>query len=278
MTDPDLKKSVMDANIAFHTATAATYETEQPHYLPENRALVSSRIADLAQKAGNETLVDLGCGAGFVLDLAVPFFQRLYGVDITPAMLSRVDLSSGKIVLHQASTESVPLNDQTANVITANSYLHHLYEIRPTISEAYRLLKPGGVFYSEEDPNVDYWDALKGLEPSAKEAYSGIVKRELTAVLDTHTMIEQDKGIDPKIVQMAEYQKMMVGGMREKELNTMLHEVGFSKVNIEYYWYMGQGIVMHQTDLHAPDIEAYLQMVLPFSKHLFKYLRIMAWK
>ena len=70
--------------------------------------------------------------------------------------MSRVDLSSGKVKLLEANTESVPLRDGTANVITANSFLHHLYDIQQTIAEAYRLLKPGGVFYSEEDPNLAF--------------------------------------------------------------------------------------------------------------------------
>ena len=270
------KQSVMEANITFHTASASTYEIEQPHYLPENKEQVSQRLFKLAETAGNEVLVDFGCGAGFVLHLALPLFQNLYGIDITPAMLAMVDLSSGRIQLHEASTESVPLQDQIANVVTANSYLHHLYEIEPTIREAYRLLKPGGVFYSEEDPNADYWDALKKLEGSSP--FSDIVKRELGAVRDTHTMIEAEKGIDQEVVRKAEYQKMVLGGMRETDLRSMLQGAGFSKIDIQYYWYMGQGIVMHQMNLNASDIDRYLQAVLPFSKHLYKYLRILAWK
>ena len=278
MADSDLKKAVMEANIAYHTATADAYKTEQPHYLLENRALVSSRLEYLAKKAGNEALADFGCGAGFVLDLALPFFERLYGIDITPAMLSQIDLSSGKITLYESSTESVPLHDKTVNVVTANSYLHHLFEVGPTIREAYRVLKPGGVFYSEEDPNADYWDALHAFDTSSIADCSNILKREFSAVRDVHAMIEEDKGIDREMVRMAEYQKMVIGGMQVQELKKMLEESGFSKVEIEYYWYMGQGMVMHQTDLRSPDIESYLQMILPLSKHLFKYLRIVAWK
>lgn len=277
-----LKNAVVDANVAFHTALAETYDNEQPHFRPENKAMVSVRLAKLAKLAGNEVLIDFGCGTGFVIGLALPYFQKVIGVDITPAMMSKVDVSSGKVELIETNTESVPLANNTANVITANSFLHHLWDIRPTVAEASRLLKDGGVFYSEEDPNAYFWAALKrigGFDETGQASYSDILKRELSAVLETHTTIASVRDVDARVVQMAEYQKMMRGGMNTKEVETIFYQAGFSRVNIEYYWFLGQAKIMHESSPEmAKAIEAYLHSVLPLSKQLFKYFRVEAWK
>lgn len=280
MNDPPKKDDVLQANIDFHTVLADTYNTEQPHFREENKVLVSNQLARLAGLAGSELLIDLGCGTGFIIELAEPYYHSIIGIDITPAMISQVDLSSRKVNILQANTESIPLNDNIANVITANSFLHHLYNIRPTAAEAYRLLKAGGVFYSEEDPNSYFWDSIKGLEVVDKEKknYSEMVDRERTAVLESHGKIEAAKRISARVVQMAEYQKMIRGGMCAEEMEKMFYQTGFSKVGIEYYWFLGQGKVMSQSPNMSQKIESYLRSILPISRQLFKYFKIEAWK
>ena len=95
MKDSTNRDEVLRANIDFHTALADTYDMEQPHYCPENKALVSADLARLADRAGSQLLIDFGCGTGFVIHLAIPYFDSIIGVDITPAMMSKVDLCSG---------------------------------------------------------------------------------------------------------------------------------------------------------------------------------------
>lgn len=282
MKDSPKKDDVLKANIDLHTALASTYETDQPHYLPENKALVSARLARFASTSGNDVLIDLGCGTGFIIDLALPYYKTIFGIDITPAMLSKVNLSLEKVKLFQFNTESIPLDGNIANAVTANSFLHHLYDIRPTIAEAYRLLKNGGVFYSEEDPNAYFWESMKSLSECSdevKNSYSDILNRELSNTLKAHKKIEVLKGVDAQVVQMAEYQKMVKGGMRPEEIEAIFHEIGFSKVNVEYYWFLGQAKITHQFSSEVSEnIECFLRSVLPLSKHLFKYLRVEAWK
>ena len=104
------------------------------------------------------------------------------------------------------------------------------------------------------------------------------MKREISAILEVHKKIGEKKGMDPNIVKMAEYQKIMVGGMRAEELYKIFYQTGFSKVNIEYYWFLGQAKIMHQSADLSHKIQSYLHSILPLSKHLFKYFKIEAWK
>jgi len=266
---------VLEANIVLHSALADTYDHDQPHYRPENKALVSRRLAHYAERIGNRVLVDLGCGTGFVIQLAIPKYELICGVDVTPAMVSRVDTSSGKVRILRANTEQIPLGSSVADVVTANSFLHHLYDVRPTLVEAYRILKKGGVFFSEEDPNFDFWKALKEL----RAGDSAILQREIEAVQKTEEFVEKAKGVCGDTVKMAEYQKMVLGGMRTDRLRDLFQDVGFSSVNIQHYWFLGQGPVLHGQSADAVQIiDDYLRSVLPLSSHLFKYIRVEAYK
>ena len=81
---------VIDANIAVHSALAEVYEQDEPHFRPENKRKVSGRLAELAQRTGSASLIDLGCGTGFIIDLAREYLKKIRGCDITQAMLDRV--------------------------------------------------------------------------------------------------------------------------------------------------------------------------------------------
>jgi ubiquinone/menaquinone biosynthesis C-methylase UbiE len=214
-----------------------------------------------------------------MIDLELPFFNRIYGIDITPAMMSQVDQSSGKVQLIEANTEAVPLKDETANMITSNSFLHHLWDIKPTIYEAFRLLKPGGVFFSEEDPNILFWQALKKLDrEKIKDPTLNILRSEMDSVTETHKALGEKIDIDPETVKLAEYQKMVRGGMNADEIRNIFQQTGFSEFNVEYYWFLAQGKVAKRSPMEAEQVEAYLKAIMPLSNHLFKYLRVVAWK
>jgi ubiquinone/menaquinone biosynthesis C-methylase UbiE len=271
---------ILAANLKIYELTAKDYDAEQPHFSPENKELFSSKLKMLSETAGNSVLVDLGCGTGFVTELSMPYFQQIYGVDISPNMLALVKTDSGKVKVIAAPTDSVPLEDGISNVVTSNSFLHHLFDYESTLREAYRLLKEGGVFYSEEDPNRLFWDGMKDLNPDSKE-YSDIVKREIDNVkLEEFEMsqFKDDKEMFETLAK-SEYQKMIKGGMSMSLLNDLLLEIGFSKVKVEPYWYLGQGFVMHNISFEAAKtIEDYLLKARPLSDNLFKYFRIEAWK
>jgi len=268
-------QDVLKANIEFHSALAASYDRDQPHFRPENRALVSAKLRRYAEEVGNRVMVDLGCGTGFMVQLALPWFRTIYGFDVTHAMISQIGLSSGRVVICQADTGFIPVQSGVADLVTANTFLHHLYDLRPTVAEAWRVLKNGGVFYSEEDPNFYFWDALKDL-PATQP---GLLQREIDAVQKTDEIVEDTCGVAASTVRIAEFQKMIRGGMKPEELKNLFEDVGFSSVNIQPYWFLGQSSVHHdQSAEDAQTVDNYLRRVLPLSIPFFKYLRIEARK
>lgn len=270
-------EEVLAANVAYHTALAADYDRNQPHFRAENIERVESIIQEMAAATGGGSLVDLGCGTGFLINIAKTYFDRVVGVDLTPAMLERVDTSGGNVELCLASTEAVPLEAGAFDACTAYAYLHHLYDVRPTLGEAARLLRPGGRFFSDQDPNRAYWQHLEGLNGCADLA--GFVEREVTAVTRTDEQAAAETNLSVDEVRLAEYQKMRLGGFRPADVLEQLRAAGFREASLRYEWFLGQGAVLHhQGAAVAETVEDYLRRALPASELLFKYVSFSATK
>ncbi|MHB8693425.1 MAG: class I SAM-dependent methyltransferase [Solirubrobacteraceae bacterium] len=255
---------------------AADYDRTQPHYRPENVARVTETLRQLAEITGGGSLLDLGCGTGFILNLAKPFFRRVVGVDITQAMLDRVDRSGGNVELWHGRTEELPYEIDEFDVCTAYSYLHHLVDLRPTLSEAARCLRDGGRFFSDQDPNRAFWGLMTDL---ADAEVAGFVAREVAAVRDTVEDAAAEVAVRPEEVALAEYQKVYGGGLDPQAVRATLLASGFRTAEPRYEWFLGQGKVLHeQGPGHAEVVEAYLREALPASRPFFKYVSFFATK
>jgi SAM-dependent methyltransferase len=95
------------------------------------------------------TLVDLGVGTGALLAGARARYPlaQLIGVDLHPALLELARENAPMVELVQADLAlPVPLPDGLADVVTSSLTLHELPYPPALITNAARLLKPGGHF------------------------------------------------------------------------------------------------------------------------------------
>jgi len=269
------------ANIELHMRLADVYKDTEPHYRPENVAHVKEKLTALQKDINAKSLLDIGCGQGFIIDIAKTFFTKIRGIDITQSMLNKVDTSSSNgcdISVSIASAESIPYEENTFDICTAYAVLHHLENIFDAAREAYRVLKPGGIFYSALDPNYYYWDALKAL-PLDRE-YHGFLTKEIENVLKKDHELSETYNIPLEVIDTAESFKHIQGGFREENIIRWFKDAGFSFVQIYYEWFMGQGKYIHDPMFASlvPGIDAYLQEMIPVSRHLYKYFSIDARK
>lgn len=273
----DMQKKVIQANIEYHTKLAPSYNQTQPHYFPENVERVESIIADLAYKTSGGSLLDLGCGTGFIVHIARRYFRRVVGIDITSAMLDQVDISSGNVELYLAQTEDLSfLESNSFDVCTAYGFLHHLYDLNPTLREAYRCLRSGGYFYSDQDPNMHYWKLMYSLRDHPD--LRGFVAREVHSVVE---MVDSLNSIDLEAVtiELAEYHKGERGGLNPDTMISLLKEIGFKSISVRYEWFLGQGKFLQRQSLdEVKIIEAFLRESLPATRAYFKYLAFYAQK
>lgn len=268
---------VLEANIRFHTALAKKYESSQPYFDPANLERVTGTLTKIAESAGSNSLIDIGCGTGFLCEIAKPIFDKVVGLDATPAMLSLAN-SSQNIHLVLGDARQIPYPDESFNACCAYGVLHHIKDLPSVIKEIFRILKPDGVFYSDEDPNFDYFQFIESLPPNS-EVLPGLVQNEHKNVTAKALEMKEQFNVDEETTKLAEYQKMTKGGMRPHETQKLFRQNGFSDVQIEYRWYLGQAKIRSDFGIKNEElIHDYLTSTLPVSSRMFKYFKLLATK
>lgn len=277
-------QKVIEANIALHSKMSDDYSTCEPHFRAENIANVEAKLKPIFEQTNAKKMLDLGCGTGFVISIAKKYVAEIHGVDVTKAMMDKVDKSgNAKIELFQHDTGSFPAADGTYDMVTAYSFLHHLYDVTPTLKTAFNALRDGGIFYADLDPNYYFWEGVNKLDRNGE--YDGIVKREIEMVTYKDEDIEKNFGVDKNVFNSAEYGKNIKGGFKAEELEASLKNIGFKKITFFYHWFIGQGLLINDENFSKEDrfryaeiTDLYLQKALPLSKNLFKYIGFTAQK
>jgi SAM-dependent methyltransferase len=97
--------------------------------------------------------LDIGCGPGlFLRDLGERYPQmRLYGYDVTPAMIAHAQHmpttgAKPTFAVHDIATQSLPHQDGSVHLVSMTSVLHVIDEPLPVLAEIRRVLAPGGLF------------------------------------------------------------------------------------------------------------------------------------
>ncbi|MEA2511279.1 MAG: arsenite methyltransferase [Thermomicrobiales bacterium] len=104
------------------------------------------------EPAPGETVLDLGCGAGFDALQAAQMVGptgRVIGVDMTPAMLDKARANATLLGLTNAEfregyLEALPVADDSVDLVISNGVVNLCPDKAAVLAEAYRVLKPGG--------------------------------------------------------------------------------------------------------------------------------------
>ena len=99
-----------------------------------------------------ETVLDLGCGAGFDSLIAarqVGASGRVISIDMTPAMLDKARVGASEaglsnVEFHEAYAESLPVPDESVDVVISNGVINLCPDKMAVMAEINRVLKPGG--------------------------------------------------------------------------------------------------------------------------------------
>src|SRR5882672_3480512 len=137
--------------------TSNLYDESQKGQLPETAVLASLGCGNptaLAQLNPGETVLDLGSGGGIDVLLSaqrVGPTGKAYGLDMTEEMLALARENQRKAGVENAEflrgeIESIPLPDESVDVIISNCVVNLSGDKRKVITEAFRVLKPGGRF------------------------------------------------------------------------------------------------------------------------------------
>ena len=108
----------------------------------------------------DKVAIDIGCGPGNLYATIGGTPRVLIGVDISRGALEQA-MQVGYTPL-LADAHHLPLVDNCADVVTLNAVLHHCDDMVEVLTESARLVRPGGLLVTDEDPQRTAWDH-KGL-------------------------------------------------------------------------------------------------------------------
>jgi arsenite methyltransferase len=137
--------------------TSNLYVNGESDILPEAAVLASLGCGNptaLAELHAGETVLDLGSGGGIDVLLSarrVGPTGKAYGLDMTDDMLALARRNAAEagipnIEFLKGQIESIPLPDNSVDVIISNCVINLSGDKRTVLAEAFRVLKPGGRF------------------------------------------------------------------------------------------------------------------------------------
>jgi arsenite methyltransferase len=187
--------------------TANLYDEKEQAGLPAQAVLASLGCGNptaLAELKAGQVVLDLGSGGGIDVLLSarrVGPTGKAYGLDMTDEMLALANENKRRSGLEnveflKGDIEQIPLPDASVDVIISNCVINLSADKHKVLSEAYRVLKPGGRFAVADV-------VVRGFVPaevrSSMELWIGCV----------------------------------AGALEEQEFIRLLREVGFAKPSIE---------------------------------------------
>jgi SAM-dependent methyltransferase len=111
------------------------------------------RIIALAEPSSSDVAVDLGAGTGLLTLALAEHVERLWAIDVSRAMVEYLatkvqSACLSNVEVATASVVSLPLVDDSADLVVSNYCFHHLRECdkERALAEVGRVLRPGGRF------------------------------------------------------------------------------------------------------------------------------------
>lgn len=139
--------------------------------------------------AGNEKILDIGCGGGINLSRFLKKVPRghVTGIDLSPDcvnysfMRNRDAIAEGRCSVYEGSAELLPFGANHFDVITAFETIYFWPNLPNTLKEIKRVLKPGGTFLIVNE--ADGYGFLDNLYPKIIKGMTLYKTEKLSAIL-----------------------------------------------------------------------------------------------
>ncbi|MCX8069421.1 MAG: class I SAM-dependent methyltransferase [Thermodesulfovibrionales bacterium] len=208
---------VKEANKAFYDKVGSNYEQFDGRRSDD----LAKYVRDNIKHSMTERLLDLGCGSAFVARNALDMYKSVVGLDISFKILA--DTNRYSVMLVNADIDSLPFKDESFDCVVTFATLHHCYEFQSLFKEIYRVLKKGGLYYSDHDMNNIFYKRFAPLVKLYRILFSSLKRYKKSC---------------PEITD-AEYHlsEFHSNGIPTETIKSLLIEAGFSEITIKSHWF-----------------------------------------
>jgi SAM-dependent methyltransferase len=150
----------------------------------------------LLMQPGVERILDLGCANGWNMSRFGQYGRSSFGLDAVP---KRVKLAADHGPVLVASGLDVPVAANTFDVVYIQHVLHHIGDVERALSEARRVLKPGGLLFlieTIEDSPIIHW---------GRKLYPNWMGDEINAPFYFQTLKEQIADVGFQVTEAEQY-------------------------------------------------------------------------
>jgi ubiquinone/menaquinone biosynthesis C-methylase UbiE len=136
--------------VSFKSYGGNAPENYERYFVPTIGTPFATELLDVAALQPGERVLDVACGTGVVTRLAARIVGpdgAVAGLDINPGMLGvarTVTPAGTRIDWHEASAESMPLPDESFDVVVSSLGLQFVPDRTAALQEMRRVLGPGG--------------------------------------------------------------------------------------------------------------------------------------
>jgi len=101
-------------------------------------------LLDAASIGPQMAVLDLCCGAGLIAGEAAARAVVVTGLDFSPAMLAEARAAHPALHFAEGDAEAMPFPDASFDAVVSSFGIHHVPRPERALSEAFRVLRPGG--------------------------------------------------------------------------------------------------------------------------------------
>ena len=185
---------------------ADSYDSSEAHGLSNPWAI--KRWSGLLEGKQGQTLLDVGCGTGFVSLLAAKAGLKVTGVDWSEGMMGRAKEKAKEenleITFVCSDTEALPFASDTFQNLTARHVIWTLTDPVSTFREWCRVLQPGGqaiVDYSPRKGELKahhYRQEVESQLPLNRDVASSVIADMFREAGFSNVQVQENSHIHPK--------------------------------------------------------------------------------
>jgi ubiquinone/menaquinone biosynthesis C-methylase UbiE len=193
-----------------------TPEEARDYDAMDNREPNAAFTARLVELGARGRMLDIGTGPGHIPLLVAEAIPEAFivGVDLARNMIEIAERRraaspvGARVEFRLADAKGLPFADQSFDAVFSNTILHHIPDPRPFVAEAWRVLRPGGVFLirdlfrPETEAEVERLVALHAAEGTPE--HQQMLAQSLRAALTPAELRElaAELGLDQQGVQV----------------------------------------------------------------------------